>query len=223
MKRLSAAFMTFVLAMTCGVLFAQQPQAGGMGRGHMRRPMTPPATGPMLKLANNLAEAINKQDAAALEKMLAPDAVYLDEDGHAPPALAWVRKLTTGAAAKHIEISATHGQTWGDAGWVSFNYTLTEQFRGEPKTLKGTASIVARKAAGAGAACPPTAGPPPPRRCARATRISLTAPPGAGAPALVLAPPGTPCAAGAPPRARRALLARALTHLRTNVPRPGTV
>lgn len=147
MKRLSVAFMMFVLSMTCGVLVAQQAPAGGAGGRHMRRPMTPPATGPMLDLANQLAEAVNKQNAAALEKMLAPDAVFLDEDGHAPPARAWVRKLTTGTAAKHIEISETHGQTWDNSGWVSFNYTLTEQYEGQPKTLKGTASIVAEKTA----------------------------------------------------------------------------
>ena len=147
MKRLSVAFMMFVLSMTCGVLVAQQAPAGGAGGRHMRRPMTPPATGPMLDLANQLAEAVNKQNAAALEKMLAPDAVFLDEDGHAPPARAWVRKLTTGTAAKHIEISETHGQTWDNSGWVSFNYTLTEQYQGQTKTLKGTASIVAEKAA----------------------------------------------------------------------------
>ena len=66
----------------------------------------------------------------------------------------------------------------------------------------------------------------------RATR-SRTAPrrrdrgPHHGGPAIVLGPPGRPCrrpcTPGGPPRARRALLARALTHLRTNVPRPGTV
>ncbi len=143
MKKLSVAFMMLVLAMTCSMLMAQQPAR----HGQMHRMQTPPATGPMLQIANELSDAINKQDAAALEKMLAPDAVYLDEDGHAPPARAWVHKLTAGTSPRHITISATHGQMWGDAGWVSFNYTLTEQFRGEPKTLIGTASIVARKAA----------------------------------------------------------------------------
>jgi ketosteroid isomerase-like protein len=147
MKKLSVAFMMFVLAMTCGLLVAQQAPAGGARGSHMRHPMTPPATGPMLNLANELVDAINKQDTATLEKMLAPDAVYLDEDGHAPPARAWIHKLTTGTPAKHITISATHGQMWDDAGWVSFNYDLTEDFRGQPKTLKGTASIVAKKAA----------------------------------------------------------------------------
>ena len=147
MKRVSIAFMMFVLAMACTAVFAQQPPAGGAMHMHMRGPGTPPATGPMLKIADELADAINKQDGAELEKMLAPDAVYLDEDGHAPPARAWVHKLTTGTPPKHITISATHGQMWGDAGWVSFNYDLTEDFRGEPKTLKGTASIVAKKTA----------------------------------------------------------------------------
>lgn len=147
MKRSTVAFMMLVLSMTCGVLVAQQAPAGRMGGSRMRGPRTPAATGPMLNLANQLAEAVNKQDAATLEKMLAPDAVFLDEDGHAPPARAWVRKLTTGTAAKHIEISETHGQTWDNSGWVSFNYTLTEQYQGQPKTLKGTASIVADKSA----------------------------------------------------------------------------
>lgn len=148
MRRLSVVIMALVLSITCAVLVAQQAPAGGAGGRHMRRPMNPPATGPMLSLANQLADAVNKQDAATLEKTLAPDAVYLDEDGHAPPARAWVRKLTDGEGAKHIEISATHGQTWGNSGWVSFNYTLTENYQGQPKTLKGTASIVAEKAAG---------------------------------------------------------------------------
>jgi len=143
MKKLSVAFVTLVLAMGCSMLVAQQPAR----HGHMHHPMTPPATGAMLHIANNLVDAINNKDSAALEKMLTPDAVYLDEDGHAPPARAWVQKLTAGASPKHITISETHGQMWGDAGWVSFNYTLTEDYKGQPKTLKGTASIVARKAA----------------------------------------------------------------------------
>ena len=109
----------------------------------------PAATGPMLDIANKLADAINKQDAAALTKMVAPDAVYLDEDGHAPGVAGWITKLTTGTPAKKIEISSTHGQTWDTAGWVSFNYTLTETFQGAPKAVKGTASLVVKKPAGA--------------------------------------------------------------------------
>ena len=144
MKKISVVFMVFVLAMACTVLVAQQ-RPGGMARhSHMQ---TPPATGPMLDIANELVAAINHQDADALQKLLAPDAVYLDEDGHAPPARAWIHKLASGAQ-KHIVISATHSQMWRDAGWVSFNYALTEEYQGRPKTLEGTASIVCRKTGG---------------------------------------------------------------------------
>lgn len=143
MKKLSVAFMTFVFAMSCSLLGAQRRSI----HGHVGHPMIAPATGAMLDLANQLVDAINKQDTATLEKMLAPDAVYLDEDGHAPPARAWIHKLAMDTPPRHITISATHGQMWDDAGWVSFNYELSESLNGQPKTLVGTASVVARKMA----------------------------------------------------------------------------
>jgi ketosteroid isomerase-like protein len=133
-KLIVSVFLTLVL--TSATLMAQQ-----------RGPQVPPATGAMLDIANKLADAINKQDAAALQKMIAPDAVYLDEDGHAPPMTAWIGRLTTGTPAKQMTISGTHGQMWDNAGWVSFNYTLAETFQGQPKTLRGTASVVVKKAA----------------------------------------------------------------------------
>jgi len=102
----------------------------------------------MLDLANSLADAINRQDAEALQGMLAADAVYLDEDGHAPAVTRWISKLTTspeGAAPKKIEISSTHSQMWNETGWVSFNYEIAEVYNGKPVTVRGTASLVARK------------------------------------------------------------------------------
>jgi ketosteroid isomerase-like protein len=147
MTKIRFVFVALVLAVLGAVLFAQQPPAGER-RGGMRGPRTPPASGPMLDLASKLVEAINKQDAATLHNMLAPDAVYLDEDGHAPPAAAWINKLVSGTPPKQITISSTHSQMWDDTGWVSFNYELTETFQGQPKTLKGTASLVASKSAG---------------------------------------------------------------------------
>ena len=135
MKKPILMSVLLTLVLTCAVLNAQQ-----------RPPQVPPATGPMLDIANKLVEAINKQDAAALQKMVAPDAVYLDEDGHAPPVAAWINRLTMGTPAKQMTISGTHGQMWDNAGWVSFNYTLAETFQGQPKTLRGTASVVVKKA-----------------------------------------------------------------------------
>ena len=127
-----SVFLTLVLMST--VLTAQQ-----------RGPQIPPATGAMLDIATKLSDAINKQDAAALQKMVAPDAVYLDEDGHALPVMAWISKLTMGTPAKQMAISGTHGQMWDTGGWVSFNYTLAETFQGQPKTLRGTASVVVKR------------------------------------------------------------------------------
>jgi ketosteroid isomerase-like protein len=135
MKRLTAVVVLLSLFLMCTVVTAQP-----------RGPQVPPASGPMLDLANKLVDAINKQDAGALQKMVAPDAVYLDEDGHAPPVAAWINRLTM--AGKKMEISGHHSQLWDNAGWVSFNYTLAETFQGSPKTLRGTASIVVKRGPG---------------------------------------------------------------------------
>jgi ketosteroid isomerase-like protein len=138
MKRLSLISAFLLIPIVSAALLAQR---GGP-------PPVPPAAAPMLDAANKLVDAVNKKDAAALQKMAAPDAVYLDEDGHAAPIMVWINKLTMGAAPKQMMITQNHGQTWDNAGWVSFNYTLAETYQGQPKTLKGTASIVLKKAAG---------------------------------------------------------------------------
>ena len=151
-KSTTVLVIVIALAVACLALAQapQQPPAGAAGRGggggqRAMAPQVPAATGPMLDVANKIAEAINKQDAASLTKMLAPDCVYLDEDGHAPAPSRWVTALTTGTPAKHIEISNTHGQMYNDTGWVSFNYVLGETFQNNPKNLKGTASLVLKK------------------------------------------------------------------------------
>src|SRR6266550_987493 len=138
MKRLIVMSVFLTVVIMSAVLLAQR---GGP-------PPVAAAPGPMLDAANKVVDAVNKKDAAALQKMVTADAVYLDEDGHGLPVMTWINKLTMGAAAKQMMITQTHGQMWDDAGWVSFNYTLAETYQGQPKTLKGTASIVLKKAAG---------------------------------------------------------------------------
>jgi ketosteroid isomerase-like protein len=126
------------------------PQAAAPAATPTPRPQVPPATGAMLDLANQLADNINKQDGPALQKMMADDAVYLDEDGHAPAVSRWITRLTTvpaGVAPKKIEISNTHGGMYENSGWVSFNYVITETYKDAPKSVRGTASLMARKAA----------------------------------------------------------------------------
>ena len=143
--RKSIVALVLSLVLTAIVLLGQAPTGGqGGGRGG-RGGGAPAASGPMLDLANKVAEAINKQDGSALQKLVSPDAVYLDEDGHALPVPVWIMKLTTGAPAKTMTISATHSQMYDAAGWVSFNYALTENFKNAPLTVKGTASLVAKK------------------------------------------------------------------------------
>ena len=97
MKKLmtSSAVLLFTSAAPMG--WAQQPlaPAPAAAASPAPRPQVPPATGAMLDLANQLADAINKQDATALQKMMADDAVYLDEDGHAPAVSRWITRLTT--------------------------------------------------------------------------------------------------------------------------------
>src|SRR5262245_41281870 len=80
MKRLIVLFALLAVVIMSATSMAQR--GGGP-------PPAPPAPGPMLEIANKIVEAINKQDAATLQKMSAPDAIYLDEDGHAPPVMAW--------------------------------------------------------------------------------------------------------------------------------------
>jgi hypothetical protein len=130
------------LVLAAMVLLGQAPQGRGQG-GRGGGPAA--ASGPMLDLATKVVEAINKQDASALQKLVAPDAVYLDEDGHALPVPVWITKLTTGTPSKTISISGTHSQIYDSAGWVSFNYVLMENFKNAALMVKGTASLVAKK------------------------------------------------------------------------------
>jgi hypothetical protein len=87
-----------------------QGGGGGRGGGAGRGAPAPAAPAPLQAFADTLAAAINKQDSAAMTKMLAMDALYLDEDGHAIPATVWVMRLTTGTPAKVFTISGSHGQ-----------------------------------------------------------------------------------------------------------------
>jgi ketosteroid isomerase-like protein len=157
MKGLKTLTAMLCFAAMGTVLLAQAPQtpaagqgrggggaAGGRGGGRGNMPQVPPAPQPLQDIANKIADSINKQDAATLTGMLSENCVYLDEDGHAPAVSRWVTNLTSGG--KKIDISMTHGQIMGDAAWLSFNFAVTETFQGNPKTIKGTATMALQKA-----------------------------------------------------------------------------
>lgn len=144
--RFEVLALALSLTLTGSVLLAQQPggRGGGQGAPGGRGTPGPPVPALLADLANKLVDAINKQDTTTIEKMIAAGALYLDEDGHAPPIQGWITKLTTGVP-KQLVITGTHGQLWDDSGWVSFNYSFMETVNARPATIKGTASIVVKK------------------------------------------------------------------------------
>jgi ketosteroid isomerase-like protein len=127
MKRLKVPSVVVALVFLTAPMLAQ-------------RGAPPPVPQEMQDVANRLVELINSQNADGLAAMTASDAILLDEDGHAPPASVWIGRITDGP--KTIEISGMRGQTWGNTGWVSFNYILSETLDGQAVSLPGTASVV---------------------------------------------------------------------------------
>ena len=137
----------------------QNPAAGGRGRGRgMMGPPPPVAPQPLLDYANNLIAAINKADAATVNKMVAPDATYLDEDGHAPAVSRWVANFTNPEKPKTVTIkmvanpgtaehTALGAMTSDTTGWVSFVYAFPETVKDKQITVTGTCSMVLKKAA----------------------------------------------------------------------------
>ena len=120
--------------------------AGAQRAAWYGAPAAAAAPAALQTIADNIAAAISKQDAAALTKMLAMNALYLDEDGHAIPASVWAMRLTTGTPAKTFSINMSHGELLDDnSAWLSFNYSLGETYQNAPKTLTGTASLALKK------------------------------------------------------------------------------
>src|SRR5258706_3761521 len=94
MKR-SIVILLITLMAVAGSAFAQAPErgqgqggrGGGGGRGGRGGglPAPPTLTGPVADLVNGIVTAINNQDAAYFQKVVAADAIWVDEDGHFLP------------------------------------------------------------------------------------------------------------------------------------------
>ena len=154
MKRL-----IFVLVVTTAICataaMAQNPAAGGAPRGGRGTP-APPATGPIADLVTKFVDAVNKQDAAALQTMVTADAVLIDEDGHFEPIGMWIRLLTT-TGPKTLTVLGGRGLSplkvyeMGDTAWAAFNYNLKEtvtprgQATASPNEMNGTVTMVFKK------------------------------------------------------------------------------
>ena len=150
MKR---SILVIVIAMVAvaGSALAQAPergQGGGGGRGGARGrgPTAPQLTGPVADTVNMIVAALNNQDAAYLQKVVAPDAIWLDEDGHALPAGIWINRLMQAKPAKKISMTNLTGQAWDDGAWAAFKYSLEETTQaGAPNQMNGMNSMTFKK------------------------------------------------------------------------------
>ena len=117
----------------------------GMANGQAARAPRPTLTGPVADLLNKIVVAINTQDKAFLDKVVAPNATWADEDIHIFPAAFFINKLMQGMPRK-LTITNVAGETWDTGAWAAYNYTLDEtRADGTQHQLKGIQSMTFRK------------------------------------------------------------------------------
>src|SRR6266566_7042012 len=98
--------LILVLLMT-----AMGAQAFAQGRPNI---FAPPATpsGSIADVVNSIVTAFNNRDTAYLQKLIAPDAVWLDEDGHHLIAMVWMNRLMTANPPRKLTISNLRVGNW---------------------------------------------------------------------------------------------------------------
>jgi hypothetical protein len=97
---------------------AQSPRGGG--RPNIFAP-TAAATGPI--------------------EIIAPDAVWLDEDGHHLIATVWMTRLLSATPARKLTITNLRVTNWDTAGQAGFNYVL----EGGATPVKGVNTMTFKK------------------------------------------------------------------------------
>ena len=131
MKR-SIFFVVLVMVAMLATVSAQAPARGqGGARPNIFAPAAS-ATGPLAEVMNSVVTAFNKRDTAYFDKLIAPDAVWLDEDGHHLLATVWMNRLLSANPARTLSITNVRTESWDTGGWAGFNYVLaaTNQVKG---------------------------------------------------------------------------------------------
>ena len=140
MKRVIFVTALVMTALVGGAL-AQAP-AGGQARGG--RPNIFAAegtkTGPVADVVNAIVTAFNNRDTAYFQKTIAPDAVWLDEDGHHLQAMVWMNRLLSANPPRKLTISNLRVGSWENSGWAGFNYVIEGT-----NSVKGTNSMLFKK------------------------------------------------------------------------------
>ena len=132
MKR-TILILVLVMAAMAGQTLAQG------GRPNIFAP-PPTASGPVADFVNSIVAAFNKHDTAFFQKVVAPDAVWLDEDGHHMIATVWVNRILAATPPRMLSITNLRVGGWGDTGWAGFNYVMQGT-----NMVKGTNSILLKK------------------------------------------------------------------------------
>jgi len=128
MKR-TVLIVTLLLTVLLATVSAQAPARGG--RPNIFAP-TAAANGPLAKEMHSVVKAFNSRDTAYFDKLIAPDAVWLDEDGHHLLATVWMNRLLSANPPRKLTITNLRTESWETGGWAGFNYLLeaTNQVKG---------------------------------------------------------------------------------------------
>src|SRR5215831_4860398 len=127
-----------VIGMIAVMIGTAAGQARG-GRPNIFAP-DPVAAGPIADVVKTVVTAFNNRDAAYFQKAIAPDAVWLDEDGHHLLATVWITRLLSANPPRKLSITNLRVGNWDTSGWAGFNYVIegTNQ-------VKGTNSMLFKK------------------------------------------------------------------------------
>ncbi len=134
MKRSVFAIALVVVALAATVL-AQAPA----GRPSIFAPPVTPS-GPIVEVVNAIVTAFNKQDTAYFQKMIAPDTVWFDEDGHHLAAMVWMNRVMMANPARKLSITNLRVGNWDTAGWAGFSYVVEGT-----NLVKGTNTLFFKK------------------------------------------------------------------------------
>src|SRR5262249_17634539 len=102
-----------IIAAVSATTFAQAPGAA-QGRGGRPNIFAPEAqaTGPLADIVRSIVTAFNNRDTAFFQKAIAPDAVWLDEDGHHLIATVWINRLLSSNPPRKLSITNLRTSNW---------------------------------------------------------------------------------------------------------------
>src|SRR5436853_5848361 len=81
--------------------------AGGQARGGRPNMFAPEASasGPLADFVRSIVTAFNNRDTAFFQKVITPDAVWLDEDGHHLIGRVWIERLLSANPPRKLSIT----------------------------------------------------------------------------------------------------------------------